>query len=71
MKFIFKMEDEHSGGSITMESNQETLTEILEDFTEFIRGCGFVISYDSTIEVVDDAYGERIVDNESEEEDLS
>lgn len=41
--------DSHES-TITMETNSEQLFDILRDFENFLRGCGYVI--DGTIELV-------------------
>lgn len=51
MKFI-RAND--AGSKIEMEVHDEsTLDEILEEFTNFLRACGYVIDYNKQIDVVD------------------
>jgi hypothetical protein len=40
-RFLFKMTETYSDKVVTFESNTATLTELLEDFAQFVRGCGF------------------------------
>lgn len=44
--------------TITYESNREYLSDILEDFSDFLKGCGFHI--DGNIEVVSDTSDDLI-----------
>lgn len=46
------LSDRRPGTKINMEFEGETLEDILEEFSMFLRGCGFVI--DGTLDVIPD-----------------
>lgn len=51
MKFI---KDDENGAKIEMElSNESTLDEVLAEFQNFLRACGYVIEYNKVLDVVD------------------
>lgn len=52
--FICDHNDELGSGPVmTLETNQIQLHRVIEDFTLFLRGAGFV--FDGELEIVDDA----------------
>ena len=62
-KFTFICEHETpfkpgvSVAKITYESNREVLDEVIEDFQDFIRGCGYY--FDGSLQVVDEELLQR------------
>lgn len=43
------------GSTITMEiDGDSSLPDVLENFTIFLRGCGFTIEYDKYLDIVED-----------------
>lgn len=62
--YTFSRYDEH-GSSTTVELQAETLPEVLEAFTDFLRGCSYTINYDQYLDLVSDE------DDEDEEIFLS
>lgn len=49
----FSRWDEH-GTKIEMEVHDEsTLDEVLKEFTNFLRACGYVIEYNKVLDIVD------------------
>jgi len=63
-KFTFTCEHEHpikkdvNISTITYESNRDYLGDILEDFRDFLKGCGFQI--DGNIDIVDEEEPETL-----------
>lgn len=52
MKFNFKVTFPHGGTMELEDFEADTLYEVLEDFTMFLRGCGF--SIDGHLDIVED-----------------
>lgn len=49
----FSRWNEH-GTKVEMEIHDEsTLGEVIEEFTNFLRACGYTIDYDKTLDLVD------------------
>lgn len=53
-KFTFTCSHGYDGPKITYETNKETLSDLLEDITEFLRGAGY--SIDGVLDIVDDCF---------------
>jgi len=51
MKFVKESSDQDPK-EITIETDLVTIDQILDDFTYFLRACGFVIDYDSELQIV-------------------
>lgn len=52
MEYNMKFSHESNGTKVELETQEVTLPAILEEFENFLRGCGF--SFDGNIEVVYD-----------------
>lgn len=62
-KYTFIHENKFNGSKLTLETEAESLSQILTDFTDFLRGAGFqiegyldVVSYDEEPEDYSDHY---------------
>jgi hypothetical protein len=61
-KFTFIREESFHGSKITYETPSESLDQILSEFGDFLRGCGFVIN--GYLDVVNDDYPESVCTSE-------
>jgi len=53
IKFIKEKSDQDSK-EVIIETENVLLDDILVDFTDFLRACGFVIDYNNHLEIVED-----------------
>lgn len=53
--FVFKAlpSESNRGSTVIVKSNEVVLTDLLEDFEDFLRGCGFV--FDGHLEIVEES----------------
>lgn len=60
--FVFKAlpSENNRGSTVIVKSNEVVLTDLLEDFEDFLRGCGFV--FDGHLEIVEESIMEDTED---------
>jgi hypothetical protein len=69
--YIFKSEEKDKDTSLTMESSASSLSEVLDDFKDFLRGCGFTVN--GELVIINEGTSMLIVEDSPEllEEDYS
>lgn len=63
-KFIFIQENNFNGSKLTFESSSVSLDQILTDFADFLRGCGFQINGYLDVINPDEEWPESACDSE-------